>query len=395
MEITTISYTEMDDMDTNIGSTERNISGIPTLPYPTFNQELYEKILFRVQLWKISHGYIMFIMCVLGILGNILVLAALLQKSVRRTTTALHLRVLAMADFCVLITAFFRYKTYKLFLNDNEEINSVYHFDPFIQVYIEPFHWISLGISSFITLSLSIERFTAIKHPLFSKRICTIPFVRVRIGVIFAFVVVMTMPIFFAYTVEKYQKDTNSYVSVVVITRMGKNTLYPCVYHTYMIPILWYIIPWILLVIFNVMLSIHVRKSTKMRVGISNFNPNKNLTFLIIILVVTYVVCNFPKCIMVFYKLVNHMMENEVCTEDTRGLLSPTSKAFDVAEVIAEILNVLNSCLNIMIYCLVGTKFRKEMKKILTCESCKVIKRRNVIYPSVNTGRDTSTETQT
>lgn len=77
-----------------------------------------DKILFRIKLWQISHGYILFPLCLFGIIGNVLSLATLTRKAVRSTTISIYLRCLAMADFFVLLTAIFRYRSYKLFFDD-------------------------------------------------------------------------------------------------------------------------------------------------------------------------------------------------------------------------------------------------------------------------------------
>jgi hypothetical protein len=72
------------------------------------------------------------------------------------TTTSVYLRALALADIGVLITAVFRYKTYKIFLDDVQEMDSAFHFDAYAEVYLEPLHWTALGSSSFSTLNRKI-----------------------------------------------------------------------------------------------------------------------------------------------------------------------------------------------------------------------------------------------
>lgn len=354
-----------------------------------------DKILFRIKLWQISHGYILFPLCLFGIIGNVLSLATLTRKAVRSTTISIYLRCLAMADFFVLLTAIFRYRSYKLFFDDEGEKWSIYYFDPYVQVYVEPIHWMALGVSSFTTLALSMERYLAVRYPIRIKRTCTLQVVRAVIIGIMTTVLIISIPNFFAYRVGMFLRDNKSYVAVAMLTEMGKKTLYHCVYHSYLIPFLWYILPWIMLAVFSTLLSKNVRKSSKIRVDIpATTNPNRNLTLLIIMIVVLFLICNFPNCIIVFYNLVHHTMDNDVCTHETQGLLSKTTKLYDVLEVIGEILNVFNSCINFIVYCVVGTKFRRELKRLILCEKCKK-KRNNRIVPSYsyhNRPRDTTTE---
>ncbi|XP_060077679.1 galanin receptor 2b-like [Ylistrum balloti] len=351
----------------------------------------YEKIFFRIKLWKICHGYIMFILIVLGIVANILAFIILSRKSVRRTTIAVYLRALSLADTFVLITAFFRYNTYNLFLTEAQDTYMVLHYSAYLDIYVEPFHWIALGVSSFVTLTLSIERFLAIRYPLTIRRSCTPFLVRVCIIGIIAIVIILTLPNFFSFRVQKYHIANTSSLSVRVMTKLGRDTLYPCTYHVYIIPLLWYILPWILLATFNLLLFLQVRRSARIRVGLPNIpNPNRNLSILILLIVIIYMVCNLPISIMVFYKLVNHMSENGICIKETTSLSSPTSKEFDIINAVTEILNILNSCLNITVYCMVGTKFRRQLRDFLLCTSCKPV---NKVSPQrvFTTGRESNT----
>ena len=330
-----------------------------------------EMLKFKADLNRIGEGYLLFIFCLFGFLGNILAFITFSTKSVRQSTTSVYLRALAIADILVLITALFRYKTYKIFLTDEQDLNSVLHFDAYIEVYVEPFHWMSLGSSSFITIILSLERYLAVKFPLVTKRSCSVPVVLACISMTVVIVVVVTCPNLASYEVlhEEFLGITAYYAS---ITKFGSETLFPCTFHNYIVPILWYIIPAVLLTILNILLSVHVQKSTRIRVGVPGLtNLNRNLTVLIILIVSVYMLCNFPKCIFMFYKLVNQLSNDQACVEFTSRINSPDSKAFLIIQVVTELLNVLNSCMNFVVYCLVGSRFRKELKTLLTCKSCK------------------------
>lgn len=385
-------YLASHDVSFSIGNLSSNSTNfIPIIMDPL----VLDKILFRIELWQVSHGYILFPLCLFGIIGNILSFTILTRKAVRSTTIALYLRCLAVADIFVLLTAIFRYRSYKLFFDDEGEKWSIYHFDPYIQVYVEPIHWMALGVSSFTTLALSMERYLAVRFPIRIKQACTLRVVRAVIIGIITMIFIISIPNYFAYTVGKFLRDNKSYVAVAMLTTMGKKTLYHCVYHSYLIPILWYILPWLMLAVFSMLLSKNVRKSSQIRVDVPTmYNPNRNLNLLIIMIVVLFLICNFPNCIIVFYNLVHHTKDNDICTHETQGLLSKTTKLYDTLEVIGEILNVFNSCINFIIYCVVGTKFRKELKRFILCEKCKQ-KRTNRVVPSLSNNhqlRDTTTE---
>ena len=72
---------------------------------------------------------------------------------------------------------------------------------------------------------------------------------------------------------------------------------------------------------------------------------------------------NVSRCILALYGLVNNCSTNN----EGSGVSTPS---FHLVIAIADILNILNSCLNIVVYCLTGTRFRREVKQLLLCRSC-------------------------
>ena len=326
-----------------------------------------EMLQFQANLRRVSEGYIMFILCTVGVIGNILAFLTFSSKIVRNTTTSLYLRALAIADICVLTTAVFRYKTYKLFLDESHELDSVFHFDAYSEIYIEPLHWIALGCSSFITIVLSFERFVAVRFPLLVKRKCTTCTVFLCIFTVIIISVAITVPNYFSYKLVHFNFFGED-IAVATLTDMGKSSLYPCIYHNYLIPILWYIVPATLLTMMNILLIFLVQKSSRLRIGVPNtVNTNRKLTLMIICILSVYIICNLPKCIFMFYKIVNQMTDKNECTDITNKINAPQSKAYLIIEIITELLNVLNSCFNFCVYCLVGTRFRTELLRIILC----------------------------
>lgn len=340
-----------------------------------------EQLRFQADLRLVGEGYCMFIVCIIGCIGNTSAFLTFSRKAVRQSTTTIYLRALALADICVVITAVFRYKTYKLFLNDEEQLDSVFHFDGYVEVYVEPVHWIALGSSSFITIALSMERFLAVKYPLFVKRKCTVLIVLFVNILAVTVSVLLTVPNYAAYKIVHFDFFGID-VAVATLTEYGLSSLYPCTFHNYLVPIIWYIVPAILLWGMNTLLCLHVQKSIRIRVGLPNMAaPNRNLTMMIILIVAVYIGCNLPKCVFMFYKLVTSVSNHRACTDI---VVSPDTRIYLVIEVITELLNVLNSCMNFVVYCLVGSRFRKELLRLLRCECGKKnrVRRFNSSHPS-------------
>lgn len=342
---------------------------------PLEPEDLTEGI-FRLRLDRIVYSIILNIIIAAGILGNTLAFIILTRKSIRSTTTSVYLRLLALADILVLVTAIFRYKTYKILLRSCMDV-SVFFFDPYVEVYIEPFHWISLGMSSFITLALSVERYVAVKYPLAIKHTSKLTVVRVCTAVVLFTAIYLTLPNFFTYSVSWVQFE-NTTVAIAQLTPFGNSSQYMCLYHEYIIPICWYLLPCYILTSLNFLLCIKVQRSSRMRLGLPKANRNRKLTILVISVIAVYILCNLPRCILVFYRLVHFP---HFCKE-TRNFFSPTPRSYLNADVSSNVLNVLNSCLNIIIYCIVGTKFRQELCHIVTCQKLRF---RRKVFPALPT----------
>lgn len=326
------------------------------------------KAFFQARLFRIGYGYVLFTICFAGVCGNLLVFCVLTRKALRTSTTAVYLQVLALTDTLVLLTSIFRYKSYKVLLTEKANTDAVFHLDAYIEVYVEPFFWIFLGVSSFVTLLLSTERYLAVKYPLTVKRTCTVHLVSVCIVAVVLIVTVITIPIFFSYEIRHIMFHEIQ-TTIAYPTDFGIHQHYVCTYTHYVLPLVWYMFPWLLLAIVNTLLALHVRRSSRIRVGVPNvLNPNRNLSLLIILVVVVYMICNFPRCIISIMKLVD--TNNSNCLKDTRTSNPSYSKTYLVSVVVANILNVLNSCVNIFVYCVVGTKFRKELRKLILCQPC-------------------------
>ena len=100
------------------------------------------------------------VLCTLQLLKllPIWTLACALYTAGTEVTTYMDVGVTTYMDVIVYF-ALCRYRSYYILLSDNDVMDVIMYFDRFAQVYVVPFFFISLGVSSFITLSLSLERY--------------------------------------------------------------------------------------------------------------------------------------------------------------------------------------------------------------------------------------------
>lgn len=187
--------------------------------------------------------------------------------------TSACLQVLAVCDILVLLTAFFRYRVYHLFITDYQYIKSKFEFEAYLDVYLEPFYLITLGMTSFVILLVTFQRFIAIWYPFKVKRYCSRTVVVLGISCALLVPVLLTLPIFFCYRVVIVYFGPME-VHVTEITDFGQSNRYKCAFQKYMIPILWYMLPWTLLAVFNFLLWQHVKQSrVRVRTTVDTTRP--------------------------------------------------------------------------------------------------------------------------
>ncbi|XP_059165609.1 FMRFamide receptor-like [Physella acuta] len=274
---------------------------------------------FFAQAHKIGYGYVLNLLCVVGILGNVLVLLVLSQQRAMTSSNAVHyLRLLALADICVLAFAVGRYR-YPLFCMKSR-------WNP---------------VSVYLLTAACTHGVAGLVCPLiFSKEVNHVTYL-------------------------------NMTVAVVEVTEFGRSSMYECSFNQFVIPLIWYIIPWCVMVVINTMLYIEVQKSSQLRVDLPDLpQPNRKLSLLIVLVVFLHMTCNFPRCMVAVYNLAHPGGHRRHDGSSTCGPGSQSS-AYAFITVVSNILNVMNSCINIIVYCGCGSKFRQELRHFLTCRICK------------------------
>ena len=268
-----------------------------------------------------------------------------------------------------------RYHLYYLFLTDDQYIKSVFTIDAYFDVYLEPVYWMSLGMTSFVTLLVTIERYVAIRFPLKMRTSCGGKMRAFLLALALVIPVAMTLPNFFYYTVETHHPPFSEYpIKVAESTEFGKNDPYRCVYFKYIIPFLWYIIPWIVLAVLNILLVHQVMKSAKISHGASasiggatNRRHSRNLTIVMIAIVASFLLFNLPKCVTVFLRMLH---DDDACEPGSSGNEQRPETKLDRAEWIVSVLNTANSSFNFVFYCVIGERFRRQFQQMCCCCCC-------------------------
>ena len=160
-----------------------------------------------------------------------------------------------------------------------------------------------------------------------------------------------------------------------------------------------YIIPWIILAVMNVLLVHQVIKSTKASHGATaSINStkrkhNRNLTVVMIAIVIAFLLFNLPKCVTVFLRMLN---DDDACEPGSSGNEQVPETQLDRAEWIVSVFNTANSCFNFVFYCVIGERFRRQFKQMCCCcQRCSKRVRPWTTATTSNTAQRNNTNTNT
>nr|KAI8740260.1 FMRFamide receptor-like [Biomphalaria glabrata] len=135
------------------------------------------------------------------------------------------------------------------------------------------------------------------------------------------------------------------------------------VFHQFVIPLVWYVIPWCVMAVLNTMLYSEVQRSSLVCKEVTNISTtSKKLSTVVLFIVLAHMVCSFPRCMVAVYNMVHAREGHGSSSNGHHCAPEIKSRTYTCITIAANILNVFNSCLNIVIYCGLGSKFRQEMK---------------------------------
>ncbi|CAH0720914.1 unnamed protein product, partial [Brenthis ino] len=146
------------------------------------------------------HGYIALIICLLGSVANSVNIAVLSRKEMISSTNSI-LTALAFADLLVMIDyiplALHIYTNIAEALNRNSYAWALFVY--FHSMFSQTFHTISI----WLTITLAIWRFVAIKFPQKNKTLCNRRNTNIAIAVAYIICPIVCLPIYFAMTIQE------------------------------------------------------------------------------------------------------------------------------------------------------------------------------------------------
>lgn len=306
--------------------------------------------------------YLVSILCVVGIVGNVLSIVVLGRDKTMRRTTAFLLQMVAVADALYLSTCLLiqTANTITLCTDWFAGLQSIWpHMEPFIW----PLASMAQTCTVWLVVVLTADRYVAICKPLHSNHWMTTPRMRKVVLLVFILAIAYNIPRFFERIVERTILCDNQVHYETNRTWLRNNRVYILTYKTSLYFILRYFIPLSLLAFFNTNLIQAIRRSSELqrkgsRSTTKSYSQRNQHTRILVVIVLVFVLCGLPDCILRVWISICAFMDRPV-----------TWYPLPIRDfnTFSNLCLTVNSCINFVIYCLLGGKFRH----ILICMCCK------------------------
>ena len=304
---------------------------------------------------RVAYFYCLALILPVGIICNVLCVGVFVtSNTLRRSTTAQYLVVMAAADTLFLIGEMMRWSSQKItgqrVMHESDVACKMTHF----------LRYSGKLISAWLTVVITAERFLSIAFPLVVKHISTRMKARLTISTISAVGLGLgSFPLWTLHT-DKWQgkalcqyKDKRMYdLWSHVVLRFGQ-----------------LLIPSLLIFILTTLIIIFLARAGNRRAELFQFNGlrrknvvrhvERQLTFMLLFVAITFLALRLPYCVTYYFTLHKETIWPEMTDMQKYHLY--------VANKIADILATINYAANFFLYCVSGSIFRQQITRIWPC----------------------------
>jgi len=208
----------------------------------------------------------------------------------------------------------------------------------------------------YLTILVTLNRYVAVCRPYETSKFCSLADARRHVVIVCAFAVLYNLPRFFEYRSALIDDPRrNATIRVVVLSSLGDDRTYQIVYGNVLYCLVFFLGPFVALVFLNSELIAALRETKRKRMKVLNMDSSSedDITLMLIVVVVVFVVCQTPaSTTQVLLSFLSRKM---------RGC--PTT--FFYYERISDLLIVVNSSINFIIYCFCSRRFRQILSDLM------------------------------
>ena len=302
---------------------------------------------------RVIELYVISILCFFGLIGNILSVIVLQRDRDRREALFL-LQALAFADTFHLLVAVNRYPLKYLI----QEVSYVS-----MQLIVYPLLKTTQAMTVWMMLLVTTDRYIYVCRPLVAHQLCNSRTRRILALLVFVLSFVYNIPRFFDSCLWTFQdKCTGKIYSRRVFTRAFSSVYYFDIYQTGAYLLLIFIGPLPILIVLNYKLLTAIRRSRRRQRQYAlchmwqqpPHQSEANASIVLINVVIVFVICQTPELIFKILVIVDRWLPHVHVISANATLDFST---------MSELLLVINSSVNFLIYCAFGRRFRHIMKE--------------------------------
>ncbi|XP_066151033.1 FMRFamide receptor [Euwallacea fornicatus] len=305
-----------------------------------------------------TNGVLLNIIGAFGIVGNLISVIILSRPQLRSSINYLLIG-LATVDTVLIVTSILLFGLPGIYPYSGALFNYYFKVYPHIAGVVYPLATVMQTASVYLTMTVSLERYVAVCHPLRARSLCTYGRARVYLIVIVIFSVLYNVTrLWEGKVASEWSSEYNMTIYCPVQSEFRDNQYYRTVYIHWMYLICMYLVPFWSLAILNIAIYRQVQSANRERQRLSRLQQRDiGLASMLMRVVVVFFICNLLP-----------MVINIVETFDIH--LEDISEFFDVNMMInlSNLLVTINSSVNFVIYVIFGEKFQR-LFLILFCHN--------------------------
>lgn len=298
----------------------------------------------------IIYGIFVNLIGLFGIFGNAISMIILSRPQMKSSINYLLIG-LARCDTVLIIIAVLIYGLPAIYTYTGALFDYKFIVYPKTIRYLYPLACIAQFVTVYLTLTVTLERYIAVCHPLKAKSFCTYGRAQVAVLVIVIVAFIYNLPKF--WEIEVYNERHWKYnitVYCVDPTELRSNEYYVTLYIHWMYFFVYYMFPFIALVIFNTAIYRRVRQANRDLQQLSRHQRREiGLATMLMCVVVVFLICNILPMISNAYETF---------------IADPPQWMVQIGNLLVTI----NSSINFIIYVIFGRKFKRIFLKLF-CSS--------------------------
>ena len=295
---------------------------------------------------------------VVGVIGNIFALVVFWKESIKSSALFLF-QCLSLIDSALLLTVFPLYSMESFVVYTGWLLGySTIH--PYVLVHLLPLVLTAQTATIWVTVLVAVNRYIAICLPLRASRWCTVSKAKKQLAFVLLFAVLFNIPRFIEYRVVYVTYDNGTtYTATAAFSRLLSHKLYYIVYDNILYFIFILALPLFVLMLLNIRMIKALKASRRTRIEMQSVRQQQdnNVTFVLIIIVTVFIICQVPALI------------NRVVWTVTPDEARQCGGFQFYMRPIANMLVIFNSAINFVIYVLFNKRFRLVLIQTACCRA--------------------------